>query len=237
LLDESGRVIQAINLRQDFEHLKQQPWVHSGMLLKLEQIQQMLSELSDNASVSITSAHNLVTELFTHRGAGTLIRIGENIIESDEIGEEDQAGIRKLLEQAFGRQLRDDYFDDLEVEHVFRSESYGAAAIVLEGVDGIPYLDKFSVTPEGQGGGLGAAVWQALIKRCPQLYWRSRVDNPLTRWYFNQASCSFSSDKWVTFTRGIESFEQLERCRDDSLLRPGCWLPDEKTRKQDDPLE
>jgi len=236
LLDQNGRIIQAINLRNDFETLRQQPWVHSGMLLKLEQIKEMLSELSENASVSITSVDNLVTELFTHRGAGTLIRVGESIVESDHIDEADREGLRKLLEQSFGRSLREDYFDDLDLRFLLKSETYGAAAIVLEGVDGIPYLDKFSVTPEGQGAGLGAAVWQALVTRCPQLYWRSRVDNPLTRWYFNQAGCSFSSEKWVTFTRGIEEFSQLERCNVDSLMRPGCWLPDEPTRKQDEPL-
>lgn len=236
LLDEKGRIIQAINLRNDFETLRQQTWVHSGMLLKLEQINEMLSKLSENASVSITSVDNLVTELFTHRGAGTLIRIGEAIAETESISDEDRVGLRKLLELSFGRVLREDYFDDLDLEFLLKSETYGAAAIVLEGVDGIPYLDKFSVTPEGQGAGLGAAVWQALITRCPQLYWRSRVDNPLTRWYFNQADCSFTSEKWVTFTRGIKDFAQLERCNTDSLRRPGCWLPDEQTRKQDEPL-
>lgn len=236
LLDEKGRVIQAINLRVDYERLRSQPWVHSGMLLKLEQIEGMLSRLSDNASVSITSVDNLVTELFTHRGAGTLIRVGENIIETDRIEVADQAPIRELLEESFGRALREDYFEGLDIKFVIRSETYGAAAIVLDGVDGIPYLDKFSVSPDGQGAGLGAAVWQSLMQRCPKLYWRSRVDNPLTRWYFNQADCSFTSEKWVTFARGIEDFDELQRCREDSLQRAGCWLPDEKTRKQDEPV-
>lgn len=236
LLDQSGRVIQAINLRSDFETLREQPWVHSGMLLKLEQIAQMLSVLPDTASVSITSVDNLVAELFTHRGAGTLIRIGEIVIESDRIDRADEIGLRKLLEHSFGRTLREDYFDDLEVECLLRSESYGAAAIVLEGVDGIPYLDKFSVTPDAQGAGAGAAVWQALIKRCPKLYWRSRTENPMTRWYFQQSHTSFSSEKWVTFTRGMDDFAQLKRCRDDSFLRPGCWATAEATRKQEAPV-
>lgn len=236
LLDESGRVIRVISLRNDFEKLRAQPWVHSGMLLKLEQISEMLSVLPDTASVSITSVENLVTELFTHRGAGTLIRVGESVLESDRIDHADEAGLRKLLESSFGRQLRPDYFDDLDLKFLLRSESYGAAAIVLEGVDNVPYLDKFAVTAEGQGGGVGNIVWQELIKRCPKLYWRSRSDNPLNRWYFNQADCSFSSQKWVTFLRGVDDFDQLKRCRDDSFLRPGCWLPDEETKKQDVPL-
>lgn len=233
LLDESGRVIRAINLRSDLDKLREQPWVHSGMLLKLEQIAQMLSMLPDSASVSITSVENLVTELFTHRGSGTLIRVGEVVLQSDRIDRADEAGLRKLLESSFNRKLREDYFEDLDLKLLIRSESYGAAAIVLEGVDGIPYLDKFSVTSDAQGGGVGAAVWQELITRCPKLYWRSRSDNPLNRWYFQQADCSFSSAKWVTFVRGIDDFDQLERCRDDSFLRPGCWVDSEASRKQE----
>lgn len=235
LLDETGRVMDVINLRSDFEYLRAQPWVHSGMLLKLEQISQMLNELPETASVSITSVESLVAELFTHRGAGTLIRIGEDVIESDRIDKPDEAGLRKLLESSFGRKLREDYFEQLDLKFLLRSESYGAAAIVLEGVDGVAYLDKFAVTSEGQGGGLGAAVWRELIRRCPKLYWRSRIDNALNRWYFQQADCSFSSRKWVTFVRGIDDFNQLKSCRDDSFLRPGCWLPDEETRDQDPP--
>ena len=79
-------------------------------------------------------------------------------------------------------------------------------AIVLKGVDGVPYLDKFAVTPEAQGAGLGAAVWQALVHRCPALYWRSRAGNPITPWYFDQADASFTEDQWVAFSVGIHDF-------------------------------
>lgn len=225
LLDESGRVISAISLRNDFEYLRQQDWVHSGMLLKLEQIRQMLTGLPDSASVSITSVANLATELFTHRGAGTLIRNGEAVIESTRIDDEDRAALRSLLEQSFNRTLADGYFDGLPLECVMRSESNGAVAIVLRGVDGIPYLDKFAVTPEAQGAGLGAAVWTALSARCPKLYWRSRADNALTRWYFERADSSFSSDRWIAFSRGIDDFAQLQRCRDDCFARSESWAP------------
>ena len=97
-------------------------------------------------------------------------------------------------------------------------------AIVLKGIDGLPYLDKFAVTPEAQGAGLGAAVWQALIQRCPMLYWRSRTANPLTRWYFEQADTAFREDKWVAFSIGIRDFGQLERCKVDSLARVESWV-------------
>jgi acetylglutamate kinase len=224
LLDENGRIISAISLRTDYEWLMEQDWVHSGMQLKLEQISQLLKGLPESASVSITSVDNLARELFTHRGAGTLIRVGEEIIErsSFEAGFRDNAA--GLLEQSFGRKLKADYFDDLPLECILCSESYGAMAVVLKGVDGIAYLDKFAVTPEAQGAGLGAAVWQALVHRCPQLYWRSRTDNPVTPWYFDQADASFTEGKWVTFSVGIHDYDQLGRCKEDCLARNESWL-------------
>ena len=195
-----------------------------GMQLKLEQIGQLLSGLPDSASVSITSVGSLAKELFTHRGAGTLIRKGEEIIEFSEFTPELQRKTTRLLEQSFGRVLKDGYYGELPIECVLASESFGAMAIVLRGVDGLPYLDKFAVTPEAQGAGLGAAVWQALVHRCPQLYWRSRTQNPVTSWYFDQADASFTSDHWVAFSVGIDDFGQLRRCREDSLGRPESWV-------------
>jgi acetylglutamate kinase len=224
LLDEAGRIISAISLKTDFEYLMDQPWVHSGMQLKLEQIGRILGGLSESASVSITSVGNLARELFTHRGAGTLIRQGEAIVEFEAFDPESRNRTTELLQQSFGRQLKSGYFDNLPIECALASESYGAMAIVLKGVDGLPYLDKFAVTPEAQGAGLGAAVWQALVQRCPQLYWRSRVDNPITPWYYEQADASFTQDHWVSLSKGIEDFEQLNRCKEDCLSRSESWL-------------
>ncbi len=224
LLDESGRIISAISLRTDYEWLVEQEWVHSGMLLKLEQISQLLSGLPDSASVSITSVDNLARELFTHRGAGTLIRVGEEIIENAEFSPEFREKAARLLEQSFDRKLKGDYFDNLPLECILSSESCGAMAIVLKGIDGVPYLDKFAVTPEAQGAGLGAAVWQALVHRCPALYWRSRTDNAITPWYFDQADTSVTKDKWVAFSVGIDDFDQLRRCKEDCLERAESWV-------------
>ena len=224
LLDESGRIISAISLNNDYEYLLAQPWVHSGMQLKLEQINELLAGLPPSASVSMTSVQHLARELFTHRGAGTLLRGGEAVVEYEELSAELRLELKGLLEQSFQRKLSPDYFDELPLQHVFMSESGGAAVIVLKGIDGIPYLDKFAVTPEAQGSGLGAAVWQYLIQKCPQLYWRSRISNPVTQWYFDQAECSIRRGGWVAFSNGISDFAQLQTCTEDSLARAESWL-------------
>jgi len=56
------------------------------------------------------------------------------------------------------------------------------------------------------------------------MYWRSRVDNRVTSWYFEQADASFTERKWVAFSKGICDFDQLKRCKEDSLSRVESWL-------------
>lgn len=224
LLDRQGRIISAVDLTNDYEALMQQPWVHSGMRLKLQQINEMLQKLPDDTSVSITSAAHLTRELFTYRGAGTLVRKGEAINVHETPDEQTLATVRELVEHAFGRKLRADWFENLPQPLILLSESGRAAAVMTTGVDGLPYLDKFIVTSQAQGEGLGAAVWQVVTARFPALYWRSRYTNPVTPWYFQQADSSNRRGQWVVFTIGVEDAAGRERCVADALGRDSGWV-------------
>jgi acetylglutamate kinase len=224
LLDRQDRIISAVSLSNDYEALMQQPWVHSGMRLKLQQINEMLQQLPDDTSVSITSAANLTRELFTYRGAGTLVRKGEAIKVYEHPDAEILLGVKNLIEQSFQRKLRDDWFEQLNEPLVLLSETSRAAAILTSGVDDLPYLEKFIVTSQAQGEGLGAAIWQVVRARYPALYWRSRNTNPVTPWYFQQADSSNRCGQWVVFTMGIEQAAQRERCVVDSLVRDSGWV-------------
>lgn len=224
LLDREDRIISAVSLSNDYEALMQQPWVHSGMRLKLQQIYEMLQRLPDDTSVSITSAAHLTRELFTYRGAGTLVRKGESIGVYENPDAETLKTVKELIERSFQKTLREDWFEQLEAPLVLLSETGRAAAVMTKGVDGLPYLDKFIVTSEAQGEGLGAAIWQVVRARYPALYWRSRNTNPVTPWYFQQADSSNRSDGWVVFTIGVEDPEMRERCVRDSLARDSGWL-------------
>ncbi len=105
LLDSQDRIISAVSLSNDYEALMQQPWVHSGMRLKLQQINEMLQRLPDDTSVSITSAAHLTRELFTYRGAGTLVRKGEAINVFEHPDAETLAIVKNLVEQSFQQNL------------------------------------------------------------------------------------------------------------------------------------
>ncbi len=226
LLDRDGRVISAISLDNDYESLMSEPWVHSGMRLKLQQINEMLNGLERDASVSITSADQLTRELFTYRGAGTLVRRGEQVRVYEAPDADVLGRVATRVESSFGRVLRDDWLSGLERPLVLLSESARAAAVVVEGRDGIPYLDKFVVTPDAQGEGLGAAMWQVLRARYPRMYWRARTANPVAGWYFQQADTCERHGPWVVFTIGVDDALQRERVVADALERDSGWTED-----------
>jgi len=224
LLDEGGRIISAINLSSDYDTLMSADWVHSGMALKLEAIKTMLDRLPSETSVSITSAAKLTRELFTHTGAGTLIRRGEAIEWCESLPADRLARVERLVEQSFGRELRSDWLADREVSGWLVAESDRAAALIVNGVDGVPYLDKIVVTPEAQGEGLGAALWSALRARCPTMYWRSRTANPVNGWYFQQAQMSVRVDEWVVFGIGVADIDAFGAMVSDAKDREPGWM-------------
>ncbi len=227
LLDENGQILSAINLVEDYDLLMAQPWLHSGMRLKLQEIKQLLDGLPHTSSVSITKPHLLARELFTHRGSGTLIRQGERVqlIEGEGFASIDQERLRGLLEDCFQRKLLLNYFDKKRFFRVYLADSYHATAILTsEGRREIPYLDKFAVTQEAQGAGVGGSIWQRMRRDNPKLFWRSRVDNPINSWYFEHADGSFKSDRWAVFWYGLEGFPEVRACIEKALALPATLM-------------
>jgi len=239
LLDDKNRVIPAINLTEDYESLMKQPWVSGGMRLKLQEIKELLDRLPDTTSVSITSPEHLAKELFTHQGSGTLVRMGERVRLYRSFGEVDVPRLKQLLETCFGRTLAPDYFETKTLDRLYLTDSYRACAIITrEGPadsaparanDGersfeVPYLDKFAVTQEAQGQGLGASLWGRMRREVPRLYWRSRSGNPINPWYFLQAGGCYRTEKWVVFWYGLESYEVIRDCVDRALALPATFV-------------
>jgi acetylglutamate kinase len=223
LLDDKEQIISAINLETDYERLIGSDWVHSGMRLKLQQIAELLEQLPNSSSVSITSASNLTRELFTHRGAGTLIRRGEGfLIESGLTGLR-QSELKSLIESCFGRTLTDAFFENLQLESLIWAGSGRAAGVMDRGYRDIAYMDKFAVTPTAQGEGVGAALWQQIQSRYPRLYWRSRAENPVNSWYNRQADFCIRRGKWQVFGYGIDDMDLIRELVDDAARRGEYW--------------
>ncbi len=235
LLDEAGKIISAINLETDYDQLINSDWVHSGMALKLKQIHALLQKLPGSSSVSITSAANLTRELFTYRGAGTLIRRGEGFGEECELDQRRQDELASLLESCFQRKLRSDYFERLQLQALIRASSGRAAAVVVQGCDTINYLDKFVVTPEAQGEGIGASLWKRIRARFPQLYWRSRWDHPVNTWYGHQSDFCIRQGKWRVFGYGVDDMTQIQSLVTEATNREEYWQPDPSNQQETTP--
>jgi acetylglutamate kinase len=219
LLDGDGKVIDSINLSTEYDHLMAQPWLHSGMRLKVEQIKDLLDQLPLTSSVSITRPAELAKELFTHKGSGTLVRRGEKVVKYTSWNELDRERLRGLIESSFGRKVVADYFDRTTLKCAYVSENYRAAVILVD-VDGKTYLDKFAVLDDAQGEGLGRAVWQVMRDENPRLFWRSRHGNVVNPFYYAESDGSYRQEKWKVFWYGIDAFAEIERCVEHCRTRP-----------------
>jgi len=223
LLDEEGRVIDSINLSTEYDALMEAPWVNGGMRLKLVQIRELLDDLPPSSSVSITRPAELASELFTHKGSGTLVRRGEKVLQATRWDQLDLPRLRTLIESAFGRTLVGDYFERTPLQRAYVSENY-RAAVILADVDGESYLDKFAVLDEAQGEGLGRAVWQVMREQTPRLFWRSRHGNPVNAFYQAEADGFLRQEQWKVFWYGVDDLAAVGRCVAHCAERPATLL-------------
>lgn len=80
----------------------------------------------------------------------------------------------------------------------------------------VPYLDKFAVLKRSQGaGGVADVVFKAIVRDCfPNgVCWRSRMDNPVNKWYFERAKGTWKmpGTNWTMFwtTEGVERGDEV----------------------------
>ena len=224
LLDGDGAVIDSINLSTEYDELLKQDWLHSGMRVKIEQIHDLLMQLPMSSSVSITRPDELAKELFTHRGSGTLVRRGERIDCRTSWDELHQKRLKTLIESGFGRRLAADYFAKTTPYRVYASEHYRAALVLTEEVfsngERVPHLDKFAVADDAQGEGLGRAAWHVMRAQTPQLFWRSRPDNPVNDFYSGEADGCIKGERWNVYWYGLTSFDAIRDAVDHCRARP-----------------
>jgi GNAT superfamily N-acetyltransferase len=220
---EGGR-ISIINLTTDRERIA--PGMLSKRDTELLTASDRLIQLTEpnSALVSITSPLNLLKELFTVKGAGTLIKRGSAIERHLSYATVDVPRLRQLLETSFGKELAPGFFD-LPPLSVYIDASYRGAAIVHDAYPA-PYLSKFAVQPEAQGEGIGRDIWEVLVRHHAELYWRSRADNPIASWYLSVCDGMVRRAAWQIYFRGIpvelipEAVAQAER-RGADFAAPG----------------
>lgn len=227
LRNQNHKVLGLVSLPGDLPGLSCAKWLSEVEKRRISAIVQLLNMLPADSSAVLTSACTLLTELFSHKGSGTLFKNGDPIHRYNSLDDIDIGRLLALINKSFERSLREDYIASLKgrLHSIYLSEGYSAAAIITtEPVNsGTPYLDKFVVSSSKQGQGTGQILWECIRQDLGKLFWRSRATNRINPWYFKHCDGSFVNGHWIVFWLGLtdirESYELLEyaKCLPDSF--------------------
>ncbi len=160
-----------------------------------------LLEERPGVHLSVTSPMNLLQEIFTVKGAGTLFRKGSEIQHFRGMGNVDRARLLNLFEASFGKKLADEAFLN-SVAHSYIEKEYRGAVLLEEHPAG-HYLSKFAVGQEARGEGVAMELWREVCRKHDALFWRSNAANPFNSWYDKQADGHHCCGKWQIFWRGV----------------------------------
>lgn len=217
------RGLSVINLRTDSARLSEPRALSNDDAELLDRLATLLRRPDCGAAVaSVTSPLNLLRELFTVKGAGTLIKRGSAIERHDSYATIDVPRLRALLESSFGRALRPGFFEEPPLA-VYVEENYRAAAIVVP-APLAPYLTKFAVDRVAQGEGIARDLWDAVRRDHPSMFWRARVENPIRNWYVGLCDGMMRIGDWTAYFVGIPS-ENVPKVVEDAVRRPDDFLP------------
>lgn len=202
-LPSFGGWISVVNLRTDRDGLAQSKRFPKRDGELLDCAARLIDRVTPNPLlVSVASPLNLMKELFTVKGAGTLIKRGTPVERHDDYSALDVSRLAALVEASFGRPLSPDFFQKPPLAVLLDAEYRGAA--ILHPAEPAPYLSKFAVLPEAQGEGIGYDLWQMLTRDFPSYFWRTRHDNPVLGWYLGVADGMARMARWTVFWRGLE---------------------------------
>lgn len=200
-----GSVIDYLNLALDAEGIARGRIPRREDRPVLGAVRSILYSTGERTTAQLTSPANFLLELFTTRGAGTLVRAGTRIEEHRSFREVNRTRLRRLLESSFGGRLAPGYLR-VPVKSIFLERDYRGVAIVRP-LGRYTYLDKFAVRPEARGDGLGSDLWSLVRRRHRRLVWRSRDGNPLNAWYAARADGMQRAGRWVVFWAGLTADE------------------------------
>lgn len=168
-------------------------------------VRELASQTTHHCTYVIASPLNLLTELFTISGSGTMLRRGAKILHKKSYTGVSKPKMRVSIESAFERDLAKDYFTR-PISNVCVEANYRAGAVVTQ-LAGLPYLSKFWVAKAARGEGIARDVWQELESNVPAFFWRSQKTNPFNNWYIKVCDGMQISGAWRVFWKGLNAPE------------------------------
>jgi acetylglutamate synthase len=116
LVDQSGlqpegqAVRSLVNLRTEFEGLAAPGVLRDEQRALFHEIRDLFAASDETFTVSVTSAQDLVRELFTVKGAGSLIRRGTAVQEISGYDDLDRDRFSNLIQSAFDKQPAESFY-------------------------------------------------------------------------------------------------------------------------------
>jgi N-acetyl-gamma-glutamyl-phosphate reductase/acetylglutamate kinase len=216
---ETGKLIEAINLDEEYDVYMNKPWVIHGTRSKIRDIKTLLDDLPRSSSVAIIHPESLERELFTHSGAGTLIRRGTKLLQASSLKQfEDLEKLKKTLvrerEGLDAANVVDGYLEILESRpfRAYYDENMEALAIVLppqEGSNALGHLATLTMTRSAWLSNIADNVFQNLKRDFPKLAWTVKQDDENLTWFSEKADGSIARRGEVLFWYGIESPDEV----------------------------
>jgi len=201
-LHQGGELVPLVNLTTDVPALVAGRQLSGKETLLVNEVRRLVEAVAPQPLVAaITSPLVLLRELFTVKGAGTLLRRGATIVRHDGWAGVDQAKVAELIAASFGRGAVPEFFAR-PVARVYREEGWRGAAILTDTPLGA-YLTKFVVSPEAQGEGMARDLWDAVAADTPVVFWRARAGNPIHDWYERLCDGLEKVPPWTIYWKGL----------------------------------
>ncbi|KAI9291689.1 DUF619-domain-containing protein [Neoconidiobolus thromboides FSU 785] len=152
----------------------------------------------------------------------TVLRYGLKVKNYSNLDQVDKKKLIQLLQNSFHKELDvDNYFKRLnnQLNHILIAGDYQGVAILTNEGESTCYLDKFAVDPKDQGIGVADVLWQKLKEYCPNLMWRSHINNKVNKWYFERSDGNMilKGTQWRLFWYGNDGIDKL----DDYIMSAG----------------
>ena len=201
-LRQGGALVPLVNLTTDVPSLLLSKELSRKEALILEHARRLCEETAPLPfTVAVTSPLNLLRELFTVKGAGTLLRRGARIARHEGWEGVDIPRVGELLASSFGRPASEAFLSRTPAR-VYLEEGYRGCVILADSPLGA-YLTKFAVSPEAQGEGIARDLWEAVVAETPVVFWRARRTNPISDWYTKICDGLVRLPDWTVYWKGV----------------------------------
>lgn len=168
-------------------------------------VQELAKEKDNQAVYVMASPLNLLAELFTIKGSGTMLRRAAPIMMTPTLARTDKVKLKASIEDAFHKPIKPIFLRS-KIYKGFIEDNYRGGAIFTQ-LESLPYLSKFWVSKVAQGEGIARDIWDIMCAEIPAFFWRSRMENPFNDWYMQACDGMQISGDWRIFWKGLDAPE------------------------------